>query len=185
ISRSSGQVGPEGPTGKRGSRGRKGHSGDHGEKGTKGDRGDRGPPGLPGVRGYATKDPRKVAFSVARSLKLGPLIKDSVVLFDNVITNVGNSFDEHTSHFVCRVNGTYLFATHVLSQNNKDVYAWIMLNNKHKLPLHGDGRAGYATGSQTVILRLIKGDRVWLQLRKDSALLNDFSTFSGYLLFED
>ena len=181
-------MGPEGPPGKRGSRGRKGHPGDHGdrgEKGSKGDRGDRGPPGLPGVGGYGVREPKKVAFTVARSLKLGPLIKDSTVLFDSVITNVGDCFDEHTSHFVCRVNGTYLFTTHVLSQNNKDVYAWIMLNNKHKLPLHGDGRAGYGTGSQTVILRLAKGDRVWLQLRKDSALLNDFSTFSGYLLFED
>ena len=188
ISCYTGQVGPEGPTGKHGSRGQKGYIGnlgERGEKGAKGYRGDRGLPGLPGLRSYTSKEPRNVAFSVARSLKLGPVVRDSTVKFDNIITNVGGSFDEKTSHFVCRISGTYLFATHVLSQKDKDVYAWIMLNNKHKLPLHGDKGAGYGTGSQTVILRLVKGDEVWLQLRKDSALLNDFSTLSGYMLFED
>jgi C1q domain len=53
------------------------------------------------------------------------------------------------------------------------------------VPIHGDGRAGYGTGSQTIILSLKTDDHVWIQLSKDSALLNDYTTFSGYLLFED
>ena len=54
-----------------------------------------------------------------------------------------------------------------------------------QVPIHGDGRAGYGTGSQTVIVSLKADDRVWIQLSKDSALLNDYTTFSGYLIFED
>lgn len=59
------------------------------------------------------------------------------------------------------------------------------MNDKHKGPLHGDGRAGYGTGSQTLILTLKTDDHVWIQLSKDSALLNDYSTFSGFLQFDD
>ncbi|ELT99221.1 hypothetical protein CAPTEDRAFT_57561, partial [Capitella teleta] len=104
------------------------------------------------------------------------------ITFDVQYTNVGDGFDVYSSHFVCKHNGTYLFATHILGQNEKDVYAWIMFNDKHKVPLHGDGRAGYGTGSQTVILQLRVDDHVWVQLSKDSGLLNDYTTFSGYLL---
>jgi len=97
----------------------------------------------------------------------------------------------HTPHVawsVCcpvQVNGTYLFTAHVLGQNGRDVSAWIMMNDRHRAPLHGDGRAGYGAGGQTVVLPLRRDDHVWLQLNKDSALLNDYTTFSGHLLFED
>jgi hypothetical protein len=75
----------------------------------------------------------RVAFSVARSQKLGPVLQDTLVTFDVVYTNVGDSFDVTSSHFVCRQNGTYVFTAHLLGQYNKDVYAWIMLNDKHKV----------------------------------------------------
>jgi hypothetical protein len=180
--------GPVGPAGERGKKGRPGNAGEkgiHGDQGIKGERGYRGYPGLGGPKGEACKEPKHVAFSVARSTKLGPVLQDTPITFDNIFTNVGESFDEYSSHFVCKVNGTYMFMAHILSQNNKDVYAWIMLNNKHKVPLHADGRAGYGTASQSVILKLRNDDHVWIQVSKDSGLLNDYSTFSGYLLFEE
>jgi len=52
-------------------------------------------------------------------------------------------------------------------------------------PIHGDGRAGYGTGTQTIVLPIKIDDFVWIQVRKDSDLLNDYTTFSGYLVFED
>ena len=88
-------------------------------------------------------------------------------------------------NFPPKVPGVYVFTTHVLGQKSKDAYAWVMMNEKHKAPLHGDGKAGHGTGSQTVILDLNSGDRVWVQLSKNSALLNDYSTFSGFLLYEN
>ena len=53
------------------------------------------------------------------------------------------------------------------------------------MPIHGDGRAGYGTGSQTMVLSMKTDDFVWIQLSKDSGLLNDYTTFSGHLIFED
>ena len=168
-----------------------GDSGNPGFTGTKGERGPvgfMGTPGLPGQKGEPgdlQKPNRKIAFSVGRSVKLGPVIEDTPITYDNIYTNTGNCFDEYSSHFVSKVNGTFLFMAHVLGQYNKDVYAWIMLNKKHKVPLHGNARAGYGMGSQTIILHLNVDDHVWIQISKDSGLLNDYSTFSGFLLFED
>ena len=184
-------VGMPGPIGADGARGRKGPKGDigpEGPSGLPGPVGERGYPGIPGDRGpmgHPAPKTRHMAFSAARSVKLGPVTEDTPIFFDTVFTNVGSAFDEYSSHFVCKLNGTYLFTTHILGQNNHDAFAWLMLNSKHKSPLHGDGRAGYGSGSQTVILQLRSDDHVWIQLTKDSAILNDYTTFSGFLLFED
>ncbi|CAH1795369.1 unnamed protein product [Owenia fusiformis] len=178
-----GKDGPKGPSGRKGKRGVDGKSGVDGPKGQKGEMGPRGLLGPRGHKGEKGELPNHVAFSVARASKLGPVEQDMTVLFDRVFTNVGEMFDEYTSHFVCKLNGTYMFTTHILGQEDKDAIAWLMVNNKHQLPLHADGRSGYGTGSNTIILTLKLDDHVWLQLSKNSALLNDYSTFSGFLLF--
>ena len=188
-----GMVGPVGPPGEKGRRGSEGRPGQRGlagvpgEQGQKGDRGFSGFAGLKGQKGEAAgrSASARVAFSVARSQKLGPVLQDTPVTFDVVYANVGDSFDVYSSHFVCQVNGTYLFTAHVLGQNERDVFAWIMMNDRHRAPLHGDARAGYGSGSQTIILPLRRDDHVWIQLNKDSALLNDYTTFTGHLLFDD
>ena len=90
------------------------------------------------------------------------------------------------SHFISPQNGTYVFMAHILGQNKQERRGMDHAHNsKHKVPLHGDGRAGHGTGSQTIILNLVTNDHVWLQLSKDSGLVNDYSTFSGYLLFTE
>ena len=187
----SGDSGLQGPLGPPGQRGKKGNMGEYGIKGDRGDRGDRGFPGLPGPpSGSTTGEPSYIttphyAFSCIRTTKLGPVLHDTPVTFDRVITNVGGAFVASQSHFVVPLNGTYIFWAHILGQNNQNGEAWIMRNNRHQSPLHADGRAGHGTGSQTIILRLIANDHVWLQLTKDSGLVNDYSTFSGHMLFID
>lgn len=133
--------------------------------------------------GEKGQPPAKIAFSAGRRFRLGPVSQDTIITFDNVFVNIGGSFDVYTSHFVCKVNATYIFTTHILSQEDHDAYAWIMVNSRHTMPLHGD--PGYGTGSNTVILHLLKDDHVWVQLSKNSTLMNDYSTFSGHILFED
>ncbi|XP_076075709.1 caprin-2-like [Mytilus galloprovincialis] len=182
-----GRTGPQGPTGARGIRGKKGHKGHPGDKGVHGDKGEIGLMGHVGHKGHKgdpAKSPAKVAFSVCRTSPLGPVMEDTTIIFDNIFTNIAESFDTYSSHFICKVNGTYLFSVHLLSNNINDAYAWLMVNGKHKVPIHGDHRSGYGTGSNTIILSLFEEDHVWIQLIKNSSLLNDFSTFSGYLLFE-
>ncbi|GAB1599168.1 complement C1q tumor necrosis factor-related protein 7-like [Argonauta hians] len=186
-----GEMGPLGPTGEKGSRGRKGQKGEVGMTGNEGEKGTTGPRGYPGYKGdrgekgVSSKPSKRIAFSASRTTKLGRVLQDTIVTFNNVFVNIGESFDIYTSHFVSQLNGTYLFTAHIMGQNKIDAFAWLMVNNQHQLPLHGDGRAGFGSSSNTIILNLNVDDHVWIQLSKDSALLNDYSTFSGYLIFEN
>lgn len=52
------------------------------------------------------------------------------------------SFDTIASEFVVKGNGTYIFHLHVMSQEFTECYAYVMLNDRHHLPVHGDARNG-------------------------------------------
>ncbi|KAL3876166.1 hypothetical protein ACJMK2_034038 [Sinanodonta woodiana] len=186
-----GLQGSGGPMGPKGSRGKNGDIGSTGAKGTNGDRGPQGimgpmgPKGEKGIKGDMPTLPPHIAFSVSRKSWLGPVLQDTTIEFDKVFLNIGNSFNEYSSHFECKVNGSYVFTAHLLSQENQDAFVMFMLNAEPQVPLHGDKRAGYGSASNTIYLRLKEVDHVWLRLKKDSALLSDYITFSGHLLFSD
>lgn len=111
--------------------------------------------------------------------------QDTSIPFDKTILNSGNAFSELTSHFICNVNGTYLFNIHILSQENRNAFVMVMLNDMPQISLHGDHRSGHGVASNTAIFQLKEGDHVWLLLLKDSAISSDSSTFSGYLIYDD
>ena len=127
----------------------------------------------------------KIAFFVTRTSRFGPVQQDTNIEFDKVFLNQGQSFDEHASQFVCKINGTYVFNAHMLGQENQNAFVMIMLNEQPRIPLHGDKRSGFGVASNTVIFQLVEGDKVYLRLKKDSAISNDSSTFSGYLIYVD
>ncbi|PVD34829.1 hypothetical protein C0Q70_06108 [Pomacea canaliculata] len=188
---SAGPVGPKGDEGDKGQRGRKGQKGECGLPGPEGPKGDLGPKGETGIKGSQGfkgekgDRPPHIAFSVSRSEPLGPVMQKTPVTFDKVHTNLGNSFDVYSSHFICKVNGTYMFTVHVLGAENWTAYGWIMLNSDHQMAFHGDAQARHGTGSNSIILQLIREDHVWIQLNANSSLLNHFSSFSGFILFAD
>lgn len=126
-------TGPSGDRGRRGGRGEPGIKGDTGDVGSPGLKGQKGEPNLMSTTTSRRSSGARVAFSVARSQKLGPVLEDTLVGFDVVLTNVDDGFDVSSSRFVCRTNGTYTFTAHLLGQNNNDFYAWIMMNDKHKV----------------------------------------------------
>ncbi|WAQ96636.1 C1QT6-like protein [Mya arenaria] len=153
-----------------------------GEKGSIGPMGPFGPKGDKGTKGEKCVPTPRIAFFVTRTSRFGPVQQDTNIEFDKVFLNEGNSFDEHSSQFVCTVNGTYLFNAHVLSQEDKDAFVTIMLNEQPRIPMHGDHRSGFGVASNTAMFHLTVGDKVYLRLKKDSAISNDSSTFSGYLI---
>ncbi|KAL8591362.1 hypothetical protein ACOMHN_052626 [Nucella lapillus] len=191
VTGSQGLQGQPGQDGLKGHRGRKGQKGECGPSGPEGPGGDRGPPGNEGQagpqgpKGSKGAQPPRIAFTVSRSDPLGPVVQKTPVTFDKVHTNLGDSFDIYSSHFVCRINGTYIFIVHVLSAENRTAYGWVMLNNDHQMAFHGDAQSRHGTGSNTIILHLVRDDHVWVQLNENSSLLNHFSSFSGHILFDD
>lgn len=62
-----------------------------------------------------------VAFFVGLSLNFGPVSSNTDVVFDNVVTNVGGSYEEGTGRFVAPVNGVYLFTVVVSALGKQKV----------------------------------------------------------------
>lgn len=134
------------------------------------------------ISGQVTS-PKRVAFMVKRTTRLTGSSSHLIdIKFDKVITNIGNGFDPHTSHFTAPLNGTYHFAMSYLSNKDyADVY--LCVNGAIVLEMYGVNNAG--TGSGVAILHLVKDDQVWLKLDPGDVMHPNYNSFTGYLMFED
>ncbi|XP_053381665.1 cerebellin-2-like [Mercenaria mercenaria] len=109
------------------------------------------------------------------------------IVFSDVITNIGNGYNNHHGLFVAPVSGLYMFSTTILSGQNADFAVAIEINGSDVVRMFErgtDNRHGSAT--QTVIVQLQKGDDVAVQsLSPDHTYWGDkYSSFSGVLLQE-
>ena len=55
------------------------------------------------------------------------------IVFDDVITNVGSSYDETTGIFMAPHNGTYQFTVITITTSGVN-YAWITVNGERVIP---------------------------------------------------
>ena len=106
--------------------------------------------------------------------------------FTKTIYNVGGAFDPSTSLFIAPVSGHYLFTATIQKTTQGDrITCWIRLNGS--LLMSVDAHATFpgteASGSNTVLVRMTKGDRLELsECQGNSRFSQDGSTFSGALL---
>ncbi|XP_060575884.1 uncharacterized protein LOC132733283 isoform X2 [Ruditapes philippinarum] len=108
------------------------------------------------------------------------------IVFDKVITNLGNAYNKYSGDFKAPVSGTYVFSATLMAYDSQTAHYRIMSNGTDvgNMYLHGTGGA---TTAMTVILQLNKGDDVFLQNIDSDKPLHGYaySTFSGYLLQQD
>eukprot|EP00105_Crassostrea_gigas_P028212 XP_011449799.2 PREDICTED: uncharacterized protein LOC105343956 [Crassostrea gigas] len=127
-----------------------------------------------------------VGFSVyvkAEDLTLGG---GQTLIYDGVLTNDGNGYDDRTGVFTCPLAGTYMFAVDSLSRkptsfhlyHNRTIVASLHVSNN--LPSNT-----YVQISRTVILRLRKGDHVKVVSHKSKpgTAHRGYSGFSGARLY--
>ena len=101
---------------------------------------------------------KTVCFSVnvrAKELRLGT---GQTVIFDEVLTNEGNGYDDRTGVFTCPVAGNYMFV--VDSHSLGPTWLHVYLNKKSVASLSASPSTWYLQMSRTVILKLKKGDHV-------------------------
>ncbi|XP_045175972.2 complement C1q-like protein 2 [Mercenaria mercenaria] len=109
-------------------------------------------------------------------------------IFEIVVTNVGNAYNNHLGVFVAPVAGTYVFSTTLVSSYHVNAHAQFVKNGKAITTMFvSGGESGHDTTSQTIVLQLQKGDDVSVQnLDSDKSFYgSSHSTFSGFLLQED
>ncbi|XP_054997139.1 complement C1q tumor necrosis factor-related protein 6 [Sorex araneus] len=177
-----GDKGERGPPGAAGPSGREGARGERGAQGAKGARGPAGRPGPPCRARYA-------AFSVGRKAGLHSGDGFQALHFDTVFANPDGHFDMPAGQFVAPLRGLYFFSLNVHSWNFKETYVHVVHNEEAAVILYAQPSDRSIMQSQSVMLALARGDRVWVRLFKrerDNAVYSDdvdtYITFSGHLV---
>uniref|UniRef100_G3TRM1 C1q and TNF related 6 n=1 Tax=Loxodonta africana TaxID=9785 RepID=G3TRM1_LOXAF len=174
--------GTRGLVGTPGKLGKEGPQGDRGPQGTKGAKGQVGSPGSPCQTRYS-------AFSVGRKTALHSSEGYQPLLFDTVFVNTDGHFDLATGHFAAPLRGLYFFSLNVHSWNFKETYVHVVHNEEAAVILYAQPSDRSIMQSQSVMLALVPGDRVWVRLFKrerENAVYSDdvdtYITFSGHLI---
>ena len=128
-----------------------------------------------------------VAFSafISNTLRLS-LHQD--VIFDHVITNVGEAYNAQSGHFVAPKPGLYVFYV-VLTNTPGHAASANLLHNGRMITelLADDVDNAYLTSTQVAIVQVERGDQVWLQNEHQFSTIEEFdgylwSSFSGHLI---
>ena len=130
---------------------------------------------------------KSVSFSVnvkANELTLGA---GQTVIYDKVLTNEGNGYDDRTGMFTCPLAGTYIFVVDALSPRGTWLHLYLNKSIVASLHSHRSPASGtYLQISRTVILTLKKGDHVKVvnDVSHTGAVYHsNYSGFSGAKLF--
>ncbi|XP_078273099.1 caprin-2 isoform X2 [Rhinoraja longicauda] len=138
---------------------------------------------------YPLPQQMRVAFSTARTSNFAPGSLDQPIIFDLLLNNLGETFDFQLGRFSCPVNGTYVFIFHMLKLAvNVPLYVNMMKNEEVLCSAYAnDGAPDHETASNHAVLQLIHGDQIWLRLHRGAIYGSSwkYSTFSGYLLYQD
>ncbi|TRZ09386.1 hypothetical protein HGM15179_017723 [Zosterops borbonicus] len=141
------------------------------------------------VHVYPLPQQMRVAFSAARTSNLAPGTLDQPIVFDLLLNNLGETFDIQFGRFNCPVNGTYVFIFHMLKLAvNVPLYVNLMKNEEVLVSAYAnDGAPDHETASNHAVLQLFQGDQIWLRLHRGAIYGSSwkYSTFSGYLLYQD
>uniref|UniRef100_A0A3B5AI55 C1q domain-containing protein n=1 Tax=Stegastes partitus TaxID=144197 RepID=A0A3B5AI55_9TELE len=148
-----GDMGDMGAMGDEGMMGPAGETGPKGEKGHMGDMGRLGPPGpcMPSIQS---------AFSAVLTKSFPE--PNAPVVFSHTLYNYQWHYDDTNGIYTAPVNGTYVFSYH-LTIYDRILKVGIFHNYSPVVKTTGTSMLG--TVSHTVILHLIRGDKVWIQVK--------------------
>lgn len=127
---------------------------------------------------------QEVAFS-AGVTSASSTWNSGTLIFNAVISNVGNGYNPSTGVFTSPQKGTYVFFVSAIENNKQDLGVDIVLNSVSKVRAIGNNSAGYQTGTNMVVLNLKKGDRVWVRHSYGKGYHTHsvpLTTFAGFLV---
>ncbi|XP_033017567.1 protein HP-25 homolog 2-like isoform X2 [Lacerta agilis] len=171
-------TGPPGPPGIPGPPGFPGPPGPPGIPGAPGIPGPMGPPGPPGVPGPSA--PPKSAFS-AKVGKSYP-VPNQPIGFQNILYNEQQVFDESSGIFTCQIPGVYYCTYNLEGHQNSHM---ILARNGPEVKASDQKTSdAYENLSQSEILQLEKGDRVWLDAEEAYDGIREGSYFFCFLIYD-
>ncbi|KAK7149215.1 hypothetical protein R3I94_008741 [Phoxinus phoxinus] len=135
-------------------------------------------------------DDREIAFSASLMQSgggyIGPFTTEITLTYRNVFTNIGNAYNPITGIFTAPLKGAYMFRVSVLSHGPTTASAAIYKNGEQVVAAYAHQAQDELNSSNGVVLILEVGDVVYVRLWTGSRIYdngNNYSTFSGFLLF--
>ncbi|XP_033741445.1 uncharacterized protein LOC117328157 [Pecten maximus] len=131
------------------------------------------------------------AFSAQASNHENSLVTHQTVLFPRVILNEGSVYDNLTGVFTCPQSGVYHFSVTIMAFRNDEVETELVVNGNQVMVNYAAGNQRHNQGTNTVLLRLDIGDRVWVRINKNPSINTDgairiygqsWSTFTGFMI---
>ena len=112
-------------------------------------------------------NPMAISFtaSLSKTITLG---SGQPIVYDMIMENYGNAYNEHSGHFTAPVGGIYLISAGIVAEPGKRVVIDFFLNSTFMLvTMYVDARSirSYAYSSKTFPILLRKGDNIWFQGR--------------------
>ncbi|XP_063425619.1 heavy metal-binding protein HIP-like [Mytilus trossulus] len=130
---------------------------------------------------------KKIVIAFTASLSAAKSIGiNEVVKFDKVWTNEGNGYHSNSGVFTAPKTGFYQISATIMSPNGKYFHSYLMKNNKQTVGMYPG--QGHHTGAANIVLKLKKGDRVYIRHASNIESIysdsNHYSMFSGFLISE-
>lgn len=110
------------------------------------------------------------------------------IVFDLVMTNVGNGYNKVDGLFTAPTSGTYILSWTSASADNLHMQTELLVNNQVVGLAWSDAgnHSDFVLASNTVIVELNSGDVVWVRSNKvhhNTLHGQHMSTFSGWFLY--
>ncbi|XP_052234392.1 uncharacterized protein LOC127846963 isoform X4 [Dreissena polymorpha] len=125
-----------------------------------------------------------IAFYAVMTQSQKNVVFGKKIIFQNAILNSGNGYNPKVGVFTAPVSGTYLFSANVLHPPLKHnlIVSFTLSRGTYKTNANIFFAAGrrWGGGSQTVIVKMDKGQHLWLQNNAKNNLKKGFPSIYGH-----
>ncbi|XP_033106810.1 complement C1q-like protein 2 [Anneissia japonica] len=135
----------------------------------------------------------KSAFTAKLTTGLDSLwFENRRIVFDSVLTSVGNDYNPKDGRFTTSISGTYVFSLSLMSKysSGSSAFGCLQKNDVEQICVWSNGNSAHEMSSNTITLNLKKGDVVNVILKGGSYGLHNYGeagycSFSGFLLYPE